>query len=116
MDEKRLLEVLEGMHEGSLHKVNRTEDDWLNGFHAGRMHVCEIIIELIKGVERMITVGSFLSYAAPNTLVMRYNTQTKEFEGLYSVDDFVNVYCERKIDWFDITNSGYLVIVLEGEK
>lgn len=49
MDEKRLLEVLEGMHEGSLHKVNRTEDDWLNGFHAGRMHVCEIIIELIKG-------------------------------------------------------------------
>lgn len=52
MDEKRLLEVLEGMHEGSLHKVNRTEDDWLNGFHAGRMHVCEIIIELIEEEEK----------------------------------------------------------------
>ena len=48
MDEKRLLEVLEGIHEGSLHKANRAEDDWLNGFHAGRTHVCEIIIELIK--------------------------------------------------------------------
>ncbi|WP_181046660.1 hypothetical protein [Enterococcus faecium] len=52
MDEKRLLEVLEGMHDGSLYKVNRAEDDWLNGFHAGRMHVCEIIIELIKEGEK----------------------------------------------------------------
>lgn len=52
MDEKRLLEVLEGMHEGSLRKVNRTEDDWLNSFHAGRMHVCEIIIELIEEEEK----------------------------------------------------------------
>lgn len=64
----------------------------------------------------MITVGAFLSYAVPSTLVMRYNTQTKEYEGLYSVDDFVDVYRKRKIDWFDITNSGYLVIVLEEEK
>lgn len=64
----------------------------------------------------MITVGAFLSCAEPNMLVMRYNTQTKEYEGLYSVDDFINVYCERKIHWFDITNSGYLVIVLEEEK
>lgn len=64
----------------------------------------------------MITVGAFLSYAVPSMLVMRHNTQTKEFEGLYSVDDFVNAYCERKIDWFDITNFGYLVIVLEEEK
>lgn len=44
----------------------------------------------------MITVGAFLSYAEPNMLVMRYNTQTEEFEGLYSVDEFVNIYCERK--------------------
>lgn len=64
----------------------------------------------------MITVGAFLSYAEPNMLVMRYNARTKEYEGLYSVDDFVNVYRKRKIDWFDITNSGYLVIVLEEEK
>lgn len=64
----------------------------------------------------MITVGAFLSYAEPSMLVMRYNTQTEEFGGLYSVDEFVNIYCERKIDWFDITNSGYLAIVLEEEK
>lgn len=57
MDEKRLLEVLVGIHEGSLHKVNRTEDDWLNGFHAGRMHVCEIIIELIKEKEGELQGG-----------------------------------------------------------
>ena len=64
----------------------------------------------------MLTVGAFLSYAVSSTLVMRYNTQTKEYEGLFSIDDFVNVYSKRKIEWFDITNSGYLVIVLEEEE
>ncbi|EOB1380022.1 hypothetical protein ACIQSQ_002306 [Enterococcus hirae] len=62
----------------------------------------------------MITVGAFLSYAHEDTRIQRFDEKRQEYDGLYSVDEFVQSYKDERIKWFSVTNGcGYLVIALE---
>ncbi|EON3039197.1 hypothetical protein ACNG34_002797 [Enterococcus faecium] len=62
----------------------------------------------------MITVGAFLSYAHEDTRIQRFDEKSQEYDGLYSVDEFIDCYGDKRVKWFSVTNGcGYLVISLE---
>ena len=64
----------------------------------------------------MLTVGSFLSYAIPDyMLIMRYDSKSGEYDGLYNVIDFEIKYGNRYVSSFNITCNGYLVLELKEE-
>lgn len=66
------------------------------------------------GGSGMITVGAFLSYAYTGMQIQRFDEETQEYEGLYSIDEFVDRYGNERVKWFSVTNGcGYLVISLE---
>lgn len=67
-----------------------------------------------KGGSEMITVGAFLSYAYTGMQIQRFDEKKQEYDGLYSIDEFVQSYRDERIKWFSVTNGcGYLVIALE---
>ncbi|OJG60384.1 hypothetical protein RV08_GL000565 [Enterococcus mundtii] len=46
--------------------------------------------------------------------IQRFDEETQEYEGLYSIDEFVDRYGDERVKWFSVTNGcGYLVISLE---
>ncbi|MDV4829908.1 hypothetical protein NNG48_07335 [Enterococcus faecium] len=48
MDTKKLLSVLEGIRDGSLWLADNRSDEWLKGFHEGRMSLADYLIKMIK--------------------------------------------------------------------
>lgn len=63
----------------------------------------------------MLTVGAFLSYAIPDTmLVAVFDSRSEEYEGCYDVPTCYKMFGHRQLDSFNI-KGGCLALYLEVE-
>lgn len=64
----------------------------------------------------MLTVGSFLSYAIPDTMVVAvFESRSEEYNGVYDVPTCYKMLGHRQLDSYDI-KGGCLALYLEEEK
>lgn len=64
----------------------------------------------------MLTVGAFLSYAIPDTmLVAVFESRSEEYNGVYDVPTCYKTFGHRQLASFDI-KGGCLALYLEEEK